>query len=215
MRDGPDRTRLKRLLADRNQYPARAAEIDAELQRAFSRRVAILALDMCGFSRVTAEYGIIHFLAMIDQMEQGAIPAVQANGGQVIKLDADNLFAIFTEPERALEAALDIFRAFEAINSVVPENRDIRGSIGIGFGDTLVIDEADLFGNEMNLASKLGEDCAGPMEILLTAAAHAALPPDRYDCAPKIFAIGGMEVEAQQFVRSRYERLPTGAAGSD
>src|SRR4051812_29271177 len=214
MRDGPDRTRLKRLLAERNQYPARAAEIDAELQRAFSRKVAILALDMCGFSRLTAEHGVLHFLAMIDQMEQAAIPAVTANGGQVIKLDADNLFAIFTEPERALEAALDIFRAFDAINTVVPEERDIRGSIGIGFGDTLIIDEADLFGCEMNLASKLGEDCAGPMEILLTPAAHAALPPGRYNCAPRPFQIGGLQVDAQQFVRCCYAR-PSQAEGAD
>src|SRR4051794_22738998 len=100
MRDGPDRARLKRLLADRNQYPAHAAEIDAELQRAFSRRVAILALDMCGFSRLTAEHGIIHSLAMIDKRERAPTPAVTANGGQLIKLDADNLFAIFTEPAR-------------------------------------------------------------------------------------------------------------------
>jgi adenylate cyclase len=207
MREGPDRARLKRLLSDRNQYPARTPEIDAELHRAFNRHVAILALDMCGFSRLTAEHGVLHFLAMIDQMEQAAIPAVTANGGQVIKLDADNLFAIFAEPQRALEAALDIFRAFEAVNTVVPENRDIRGSIGIGYGDTLVIDEADLFGCEMNLASKLGEDCASAMEILLTSAAHAALPPGRYDCAPKVFTVGGMQVDAQQFVRCRYERL--------
>lgn len=208
MSPGPDRAFLKRLLAERNQYPARVAAIDAELTRAFGRTVAILALDMCGFSRLTAEHGIFHFLAMIDQMEQGAIPAVEANGGKLIKLDADNLFAIFAEPKRALEAALDIFRAFEAINAVVPENRDIRGSIGIGYGETLVIDEADLYGCEMNLASKLGEDCAEPMEILLTAAAHAALPVDRYDCTPKVYAVGGMQLEAQRFVRSRYERLP-------
>ncbi|HEV7403711.1 MAG TPA: adenylate/guanylate cyclase domain-containing protein [Chthoniobacteraceae bacterium] len=215
MEEGPDRAQLRRYLAERNQYPARTAEIDAELHRVFNRKVAILALDMCGFSRMTAQYGIVHFLAMIDQMEQGAIPAVQANGGRVIKLDADNLFAIFTEPKRALEAALDIFRAFEAINAVVPENRDIRGSIGIGYGDVLVIDEADLYGNEMNIASKLGEDCAGPFEILLTAAAHAALPPDRYEFAPTVFPIGGMQIEAQRFLKSRYKRLPAGPAGSD
>jgi hypothetical protein len=39
---------------------------------------------------------------------------VTGNGGQVIKQEADNLFAIFAQPAHALEAALDIFRAFEA-----------------------------------------------------------------------------------------------------
>jgi class 3 adenylate cyclase len=36
----------------------------------------------------------------------------------------------------------------------------------------LLIGEEDLFGSEMNLASKLGEDVAGRGEILLSASAH-------------------------------------------
>src|SRR6185312_15874003 len=107
-----------------------------------------------------------------------ARPAVQGNGGTVIKQEADNLFAVFETPADALEAALDIFRGFETINGIVPDDRDIFGSIGIGCGPTLVIDDEDLFGCEVNLASKLGEDIAGASEILLTHDAHAALPPD-------------------------------------
>ncbi len=162
--------------------------------------MAILALDMCGFSRLTAKHGIIHYLAMIHQMQEGAVPAVVGNGGQVIKQEADNLWAIFDRPADALESALDVFRAFEAINAVVPEERDIHGSIGIGYGDTLVIGDEDLFGCEMNLASKLGEDLAGPSEILLTAAACEALPPSRYQFSPKQFSVGGLDIAC-----SRYE----------
>src|SRR6185503_862731 len=120
---------LDSLLAELNQYPARNDKIAKQIRDAFERRVAILALDMVGFSRLTVEYGIIHYLAMIHQLAQGAIPAVKANGGKVIKLEADNLFAIFNTPGQALEASLDIFRAFNAINSVVPTERDIFGSI--------------------------------------------------------------------------------------
>ena len=36
-----------------------------------------------------------------------------------------------------------------------------------------MVEGEDLFGNEMNLASKLGEDVAASGEIFLTAAAHA------------------------------------------
>src|SRR5262245_27765195 len=139
---------LHRLLALRNQFPNRVDEIDKQLRDAFQRRVAILVLDMVGFSRLTIEYGIIHYLAMIHQMEEASRPAVAANGGSVIKQEADNLYAVFGEPARALDSALDIFRAFDAVNSVVPPNRDIFGSIGIGYGETLVIDEKDIFGSE-------------------------------------------------------------------
>jgi adenylate cyclase len=192
---------LRQLLSERNQYPERAAEIDARVHRAFGRKVAILALDMCGFSRLTAEYGIIHFLAMIHQMEQGAIPAVTGNGGKIIKVEADNLFAIFEQPAHALEAALDIFRAFEAINAVVPKGRDIRGSIGIGYGEVLVVADEDVFGAEMNLASKLGEDVAAGMEILLTTAAHDLLPEGHYEFAADSCIISGVVLPFHRFQR--------------
>ena len=201
-----DHAHLNRLLSERNQHPERAAEIDEAVWQAFGRKVAILALDMCGFSRLTAERGIVHFLAMIHQMEQGACPAITGNGGQVIKQEADNLFAIFAHPVRALEAALDILRAFEAMNAVVPNGRDIFGSIGIGYGEVLVIGDANLFGPEMNAACKLGEDLAARMEILLTPAAHAALPPERYACTPDSFMISGQELHCYRFQKCLYAR---------
>ncbi|MCI0485870.1 MAG: adenylate/guanylate cyclase domain-containing protein [Blastocatellia bacterium] len=190
---------LKQLLSDRNQYPDRIAGIDERICRTFERKVAILVLDMCGFSRLTIEYGIIHYLAMIRQMEVAATPAVIDNGGQVIKQEADNLFAIFDDPKHALEGALDIFRAIDAVNEVVPDERDIYGSIGIGYGDTLVIGDEDLFGVEMNLASKLGEDLAEKREILITPAAYQSLPANRYACKPVRFSISGLELKAYSF----------------
>jgi class 3 adenylate cyclase len=207
-----DRAELKRLLLERNQHPHRALEIDEQINRTFGRKVSMLVLDMSGFSRLTAKYGIIHFLAMIHDMEQGATPAVTGNGGQVIKQEADNLFAIFPDPGRALEAALDIFRAFDAINVAVAQDRDLYGSIGIGFGDTLVIGESDLFGNEMNLASKLGEDLAERSEILLTAAAFEALPAGKYELSTRSYEISQMQMPAYRFERSLHPRIPKPAA---
>ena len=213
--DRPDHACLKRLLTERNQYPERIEEIDANIRKAFGRKVAILAMDMCGFSRLTAQYGIIHFMAMIHQMEQAACPAVSGNGGHVIKQEADNLFAIFPDPKRALEGALDIFRAFDAMNAVLPEERDIYGSIGIGYGDTLVIDNKDMFGNEMNLACKLGEDLATKKEILLTPAAFAALPPDRFEFTTTAFSISGVDLTCHKYQRSLFPELDNQTSADD
>ena len=96
--DRPGHEELRRLLSERNQYPERAAQIDERIRAAFERRVAILVLDMCGFSRLSRKHGIIFYLAMIRQMEEAATPAVVGNGGRVIKQEADNLFAVFDQP---------------------------------------------------------------------------------------------------------------------
>jgi adenylate cyclase len=202
----PDQHYFHQLLSERNQQPLRVQEIDAEITRAFAKKVAILALDMCGFSRLTAKHGIIHYLALIHQMHEAASPAVVGNGGQVVKMEADNLWAIFPKPEYALEAALDLLRSFDAINSVVEEDRDLHGSIGIGYGETLVIGGEDLYGDEMNIASKLGEDLAGPSEILLTAAAHAALPKNRYVCSRRTYKLTHFDILSFRYVRSLFRK---------
>lgn len=201
-----DKAYLHRLLSQRNQQPGSAHVIDAAIERAFVRNVAILVLDMCGFSRITAQHGIIHFLAMIEQMGQAARPAIEGNGGEVIKQEADNLFAVFATPEQALEAALDTFRALQAMSVVLPPERELQVSAGIGYGPTLVIAGEDLFGAEMNRACKLGEDIAGAGEILLTAAAHANLPAGRYVCSTAQHAISGLALPCHRFERCLFER---------
>lgn len=201
--DHAGRALLDDLLDERNRHCGDTAEIDDRIRRTFERTVAILVLDMIGFSRLTQKHGIIHYLAMIERMRVAARPAVEGNGGRVIKYDADNLFATFGTPAEALEAALDILRSFDAVNEVTPCDRDLYGSFGIGFGPTLVVDGEDLFGGEMNLASKLGEDIAQASEIILTGAAHAALPPDLYRCDPSRFDLGGLGLDCYYF-RSKF-----------
>ncbi len=183
-----DHAYLRSLLSERNQTPERAAEIDQRIRSAFERRLAILVIDMCGFSRLTSAYGVIHFLAMVRQLEEAACPAIAGNGGRVVKQEADNLFAVFEQPAQAVEAAVDVARAAEAMNAVLPAERAIHVSIGIGYGATLLIEGEDMFGDEMNTACKLGEDIAGRMEILLSAAAFTALPPGRYGFDEKCLA---------------------------
>ena len=206
-----DRQTLHALLAQRNQQPGLRAQIDEAITQAFVRPVAMLVLDMCGFSRITASHGIIHFLALIHRMEQAARPAIAANGGEVVKQEADNLFAVFTHPQNALEAALDILRALDAMNTVQPPESQLLASVGIGYGPTLVVAGKDLFGHEMNIACKLGEDIAGPGQVLLTQEACTALEPGRYLLHPLQERIGGMALHAFRFVASLHERPLPGA----
>ncbi|HQR39340.1 MAG TPA: adenylate/guanylate cyclase domain-containing protein [Blastocatellia bacterium] len=197
---GPGREYLRALLAERNQHPDRVADIDRLIEETFRRKVAILVLDMSGFTRLTLKYGIIHYLAMIEQMDNAARPAVAQNAGIVIKQEADNIFAVFDSPAAAIEAARDILIAFSAVNTVVPDERDLYASFGIGYGDTLVVDDHDMFGSEVNAACKLGEDLADRYEILLTPAAHDAIPPNLYTFEPRHFSISGVDLASWKFI---------------
>jgi class 3 adenylate cyclase len=167
-----DAAELARLLDARNEHPESLAEIDAEIWQRFGRTCAVLVLDMCGFSRLTMRYGITHFLAMIRRLGLIVRPVIAAAGGRVVKAEADNVFATFDDVPQALAAARAIHRNLDTANTFLPEDWDLHAGIGIGYGPMLLIGGHDMFGSEMNLASKLGEDVAGRGEILLSAEAH-------------------------------------------
>lgn len=78
-----------------------------------------------------------------------------------------------SSPAEAVAAAREIVRLLGSVNLLLPEDCRLHASIAIGYGRILNIDEDDLYGDEVNLASKLGEDIAGRGAILLTEAAKA------------------------------------------
>jgi len=49
-----------------------------------------------------------------------------------------------------------------------PKAEEVLLCIGLGYGDVLRIGDSDVFGAEVNAASKLGEDHARPYEIMVT-----------------------------------------------
>jgi len=165
---------LDRLLERMAERPEAQAELAAELDERFGETRAVLVLDMSGFSRATRRGDVVPFLLMIHRMKRLATPIVEANRGVVVKAQADNLYCLFEDVASAAAAAREIVAGLEAASAALPEARRLYASIGIGFGRMLNIDEEDMWGDEVNLACKLGEDIAGRGEILLTRAAHAA-----------------------------------------
>jgi len=169
------RQALGQLLNDMISFPERRADIAQNIEDTFGQCKAVLTLDMSGFSRTTQQHGIISFLLMIHQMQLICRPCVEQSGGTVIKTDADNLFCLFDTVADAVKASQEIITRLNAVNMVLPADRQLYVAFGIGYGKILNVGDEDIFGDEMNLACKLGEDIAERGEILLTPAAMAEL----------------------------------------
>jgi adenylate cyclase len=172
------RERLDELLSQIIEHPEHRVQISEEIERDFTQRRAVLVLDMSGFSRTTQIHGVVSFLLMIHQMRLLAVPTIQARGGTLVKAEADNLYCLFERVDQAVEAAREVIRQLNTVNVLLPATRRLYASMGIGFGDILVLGGHDLFGDEVNLTSKLGEDVAQGGMILLTEAARAELPAE-------------------------------------
>lgn len=172
---GPNRTRLQKLLKEYNEFPERQERINAQIHEEFCKPVAIMVLDSCGFSRSVRQHGIVNYLARLERLTRMVVPIIESHQGRVLRIEADNIFALFRNPEDATRCALSVQQHVEIANEPLPAASEIYVAIGIGFGRVLLVGDDDAWGDEMNIACKLGEDVAERGEILLTAAAHEAL----------------------------------------
>ncbi len=172
-------------------------EIESTLWREFGALKAVLVLDLSGFSLLTQKFGIVHYLSMVHRMQLISQPIIEQAGGEVVKFEADNCFAMFNAPLAAVQASIELNRAFDRINVYTQEEFDIRVAIGIDYGDVLLIGGPDYFGAPVNNASKLGEDQARPGEILITQAALAQIPQEaNIQAEPVQLALSGILIDA-------------------
>ena len=179
--------------------PASRTALEQRIHARFGAAKAVLVLDMSGFSSLTDRYGIVHYLSMVHRMQQTARPIIHAFSGVILKFEADNAFAMFPDVHEAVSAALQLNAAFATANDDTPDELDIRIACGIDFGEILVVDERDFFGDAVNRASKLGEDLAQPGEILITRQAAERLTPAQREVLhvdPLELSVSGLRIEA-------------------
>jgi len=137
---------------------------------------AILVLDLTGFTVNTMHGGAVRSFLRILEAQQVCLPVLREFGANFVRTFADDMVALFDHPEPALDAALEIHRrtdVWESPHADAPDRADC--CIGIGFGPVYAIGPNLSMGDEMNRASKLGEDTARGGETLVTEAAKKAL----------------------------------------
>lgn len=155
--------------------PARPA-LDCRSFPSLFRKRAVVFTDTDDFTVHVARYGVLHFLMLFDRAVRALEPVVRRGGGRLLKTEGDSLLLSYPDAASACGGVIAMQAALRRLNAGKHRSERLAFSYGVGFGDVLEI-ERDLFGLEVNLASKLGEDRAKRNEALLTPAAAAALPP--------------------------------------
>jgi adenylate cyclase len=124
--------------------------------------------DMASFSSTSRKIGVCHFLKLIHRTRQIIAPVIETNNGLLLKFDADNCFAYFTNSDDAIQASFDINLAIFRSNEAYALGEQIYLSVGIDYGRLLLVGDSDFFGDPVNTSSKLGEDLAVRSEVLIT-----------------------------------------------
>jgi class 3 adenylate cyclase len=154
--------------------PEKRPEMDCKSFPELFRKRAVVFTDTADFTMRTAKDGILHFLMVFEAVAAEAAKVVRRTGGELVKAEGDSLLIRYDDINVACRGVVELEDALQRLNRGRPENERLHFSYGIGYGDVLDLD-ADLFGLEVNLASKLGEDLAEPGEALLTPSAAAAV----------------------------------------
>lgn len=160
--------RLEKLIEERMKSGADKKKIDERIWDLFGEEWCVMFTDLSGFSRGVAKFGIIHFLQTIQESERLLIPVIEDHDGILLKVEGDSFLVIFRNVTKGVQGAIAMQRILKKYNVDKPDEEKVLLCVGLGYGKMLRIGDADVFGSEVNAASKLGEDTAKAWEILVT-----------------------------------------------
>jgi class 3 adenylate cyclase len=196
-----DRELFWRLVREYESSVEHRPPILRQIETRFRRHAALLMLDTCGFTRALGRpQSEVAFLGVLLRLEATFDRCVVASGGAVLVREGDNYFAVFDMPNTAVRCAEDIIDAVGLDNRSHPHDPDLDVSMGIGYGPLLIVQGQPPVGHEMNVACKLGEDVAGPGEVLVTTAARGGIHEPR-SFTERTVVIGDVPVTCFQLVR--------------
>ena len=162
--------RLEKLIQERLRPGSDKKAVDQRIWDLFGEQWCVMFTDLSGFSRNVAEFGIIHFLQTIYEAERILIPIIEAHDGILLKVEGDSFLVIFRNVQKGLQSAIAMQRALARYDADKSDAEKVLLCVGLGCGQVLRIGDVDVFGEEVNSASKLGEDVAKAWEILVTEA---------------------------------------------
>jgi len=122
------------------------------------RLVAILAIDVVGYSRLMAEGEAATLKALKAFRKAVFEPAVAEHGGRVVKLMGDGALVEFASAVDALACALAVRRSLDARLGAADAEPALQLRIGIHLGD-VILEDGDLYGDGVNLAARIEAAC--------------------------------------------------------
>ncbi|GLS38311.1 adenylate cyclase [Mesorhizobium tianshanense] len=141
---------------------------------------AILACDVVGYSRLTErdEHGTLERLK--SYRKNLLEPLVLEHQGRIVKLTGDGMLCEFASVVNAVTSAIAIQQALAEHEAETPEEERIRFRIGVNLGDVVCEEDGDLYGDGVNIATRL-ESIADPGTVVVSGTAYDHLQ-GKLDC---------------------------------
>jgi len=134
---------------------------------AMQTECVMLQSDMSGFTRLTKQYGILHFLTLVMHCRKIFRNHLEVHNGALVKYDGDNIIIKFATCEGAVKCVRGIYNEINEFNEGKEKDFQVRVKLGMSAGQMLIIGH-DIVGKAWEECCLLGEDTAEVGEVLVT-----------------------------------------------
>lgn len=135
-------------------------------------QVTIVFTDLHGSTAVYESLGNVRATQAVTDITQWISQQCVAHGGRVIKTLGDGVLAMFTEPQSAVRAVVELQRAHFKRDLAAPQEARLPMRIGVASGEVEMV-SGDCYGDAVNVASRLCDLC-GPHQIWANSASLAS-----------------------------------------
>ncbi|SEP15927.1 Adenylate cyclase, class 3 [Rhodospirillales bacterium URHD0017] len=119
------------------------------------RLSAIVQADLSGYVRLM-EGGEDRTVSRLKSVRAEIwLPAVDAAGGRIVNIVGDSVLAEFSSAVAAVAAAIDIQERMARFNDALVEEQRLMFRIGLHLGEVLVDETETIFGDAVNVASRI------------------------------------------------------------
>ena len=174
-----------------------------------NRLMTVMFLDMQGYTKKSAQQTIEEMKLFHDQMFKFVTDLVDKHHGRMVKSLGDGFMVCFESPTNAVQAGIEIQRKLEARNAQMmnPESL-VRFRVGINTGEVGVDENGDLFGDPVNIASRI-QTFADTNDVFISESTFLAMNRNEFGAVD----LGAQELKNATREIKIYKILKNGSPG--
>jgi class 3 adenylate cyclase len=174
-----------------------------------SRLMTIVFLDMQGYTKRSAKQTIEEMKLFHDQMFKFVADIVDKWNGIMVKSMGDGFMVRFESPTNAVQAGIEIQRKLDARNAQMMNPASIvRFRVGINTGEVGMDENGDLFGDPVNIASRI-QTFADTNDVFISESTFLAMNQNEFGAVD----LGAQELKNATREIRIYKVLKNGSPG--
>ncbi|MEW6711439.1 MAG: adenylate/guanylate cyclase domain-containing protein [Candidatus Riflebacteria bacterium] len=174
-----------------------------------NRLMTIMFLDMQGYTKRSAKQTIEEMKLFHDQMQKFVTDVIDRWSGIMVKTLGDGFLVRFESPTNAVQAGIEIQRKLETRNAQMMNPESIvRFRIGINTGEVGIDESGDLFGDPVNIASRI-QTFADTNDVFISESTFLAMNRNEFGAVD----LGSQELKNATREIRIYKVLKNGAPG--